>query len=81
VPWVGRYLERQGPAEAPGRLRSAERTSIPDTLPGRTCIIEVELVAPSTPGSCYAEWKMIDDRGQFYLPGQLPVYVSVDVRE
>lgn len=81
VPWVGRYLERQGPAEATGRLRSPERTPIPETPPGQTCTIAVDLIAPDTPGSCYAEWKMVDERGRFCLPRQLPVRVSVDVRE
>lgn len=81
IPWVDRYLVRQGPAQARGRLRSDERTPIPRTLPGENCVIAVELVAPDMPGSCYAEWKMTDTAGRILLPNQKPVYVSVDVTQ
>jgi DNA-binding winged helix-turn-helix (wHTH) protein len=81
VPWIGRFLVREGPSEAPGRLRSAERVTIPATTPGETCQIVVELVASDTPGSCYAEWKMTDAGGALCLATQTPLYVSVDVRE
>jgi len=81
VPWIGRYLTRQGPPTAQGRLTSPERTQIPYTEPGQRCVVSVELTAPDTPGSCYAEWKMTDATGRFLLPQQKPVYVSVDVRE
>jgi len=80
VPWVDRYLVRQGPAAAPGRLESSERVPIPKTMPGERCVLSVELTAPSTPGSCYAEWKMTDAHGKKSLPDQLPVYISVDVK-
>lgn len=80
VPWVTRYVVRQGPPHARGRLQSEERTPIPDTLPGQVCRISIELTAPDTPGSCEAEWKMADEQGRLLLPNQLPIYVSVDVR-
>jgi len=81
VPWRNRFLVRQGPSAAAGRLVSAERTPIPDTMPGQRCVIAVDLTAPATPGSCYAEWKMTDAAGNLSLPRQSPVYVSVDVKE
>lgn len=81
VPWRNRFLLRLGPPDAPARLKSAERTPMPDTEPGERCQIAVELTAPRFPGSCYAEWKMVDAAGVFVLPNQYPVYVSVDVRE
>lgn len=79
VPWSNRFLQRQGPHEAKGRLRSPVRVPIPTTLPGESCIISVDLVAPAAPGSCYAEWKMVDEHGAFCFPGPTSVYVSVDV--
>jgi hypothetical protein len=80
VAWRNRFLKRLGPADALGRLRSAELTPIPDTDPGQLCLLTVELVAPPTPGSCRAEWKMVDATGATLLPNQTVVYVSIDVR-
>jgi DNA-binding winged helix-turn-helix (wHTH) protein len=81
VPWVGRFLARLGLTSGPGRLASPERVPIPTTRPGKSCVVEVELVAPRYPGSCYAEWKMVDALGRFCLPRQKGLYVSIDVTE
>ena len=81
VIWDDRYLQRQGPIEGPGRLKSTLRTRIPVTEPGQSCCVTIRLTAPSLPGSCYAEWKMVDKKGQILLPNQKPVYISVDVVE
>lgn len=79
VVWVNRFLERQGLTGGPGRLKSPSRVRVPHTLPGQCCQIKVQLIAPPLPGSCYAEWKMVDPNGTILLPNQKPVYVSVDV--
>lgn len=79
--WKHRYLQRQGPYSGPGRLKSALRVRIPYTEPGQSCRVSVRLTAPPLPGSCYAEWKMVDHEGRVLLPNQKPVYVSVDVVE
>jgi DNA-binding winged helix-turn-helix (wHTH) protein len=79
VPWVNRFLVRVGPTTGKGRLQSLDRVPIPTTLPGQHCIVSVDLVAPSSPGSCEAHWKMTDEHGQLCFPGPRSVFVSVDV--
>jgi len=79
VPWVNRYLARQGPCTGKGRLESADRVPLPTTQPGQHCIATVELQAPSAPGSCQASWKMVEADGRFCFPGPTSVYISVDV--
>jgi len=81
LPWIDRYLSRQGPTDGPGRLKSADKVPIPSTMPGDSVVVSVELQAPPTPGSCYAEWKMTDSKGHPYLPHQIPIFISIDVRE
>lgn len=80
-PWENRFLEREGPCEGPGRLKSRKRVRIPYTHPGQRCQIKINLIAPDQPGSCYATWKMVDEKGKILLPHQKPVFVSVDVTE
>lgn len=79
VIWEERFLQREGPTEGPGRLKSPSRVRIPHTFPGQSCQVKVRLIAPPLPGSCYAEWKMVDSNGTILLPAQKPVYISVDV--
>lgn len=81
VPWENRFLERAGPCQGPGRLKSRRRIRIPYTLPGQKRKIKINLIAPDQPGSCYAEWKMVDEKGNILLPDQKPLFVSVDVIE
>lgn len=81
VVWENRFLQRGGPAAGAGRLRSAERIRIPYTKPGQRVRIRITLVAPDEPGSCYAEWKMVDERGRYLMPTEGPLFVSVDVVE
>jgi len=79
VPWVNRYLARQGPCTGKGRLQSADRVPLPTTQPGQHCIASVDLQAPSAPGSCQASWKMVEADGRFCFPCPTSVYISVDV--
>ncbi|MFB4305540.1 NBR1-Ig-like domain-containing protein [Actinomadura sp. GTD37] len=79
VPWHDRFLLRadlpadNGTCSTPGKVR------IPDTAPGRNVRIAVPVVAPSRPGSCWVGWKMVDGRGQQFLPGARPIYFVVNV--
>jgi hypothetical protein len=81
VPWHDRFLQRadlpadNGTCSTPGKVR------IPDTAPGRQVRIDVPVVAPSRPGSCWVGWKMVDGRGQQFLPGARPIYFVVNVAE
>lgn len=81
LPWENRFLEREGPCEGPGRLISRKRVRIPYTKPGQRCQIKINIVAPGQPGSCYATWKMVSEKGKILLPHQKPLFVSVDVVE
>lgn len=79
VPWHGRFLQRadlpadNGTCSTPGKVR------VPDTAPGEHVRVSVPVVAPSRPGSCWVGWKMVDGRGQQFLPGARPVYFVVNV--
>lgn len=79
VPWHGRFLQRadlpadNGTCSTPGKVR------IPDTAPGKRVRVSVPVVAPNRPGSCWVGWKMVNGRGQQFLPGARPVYFVVNV--
>ncbi|MEU8341835.1 Ig-like domain-containing protein [Actinomadura meyerae] len=79
--WHGRFLQRadlpadNGTCSTPGKVR------VPDTAPGKRVRISVPVVAPSRPGSCWVGWKMVDGRGQQFLPGARPIYFVVNVVE
>ena len=79
TPWRDRHLRRVGVCSGPGRLTSDPLTVIPATEPGETCLVRLWLTAPTQPGSYYAAWKMVDERGMECLPKQSPLFVSVDV--
>jgi hypothetical protein len=79
VPWEGRFLQREGPTEAAGQLRSDKRVPVPDTPPGVEVDVAAELSAPDEPGLCYTEWKMVDAEGNYLLPTQHPLYTRVNV--
>lgn len=79
TPWRHRQLRRTGACAGPGRLISDPQTSIPDTKPGELCLLRMWLTAPSQPGSYYASWKMVNDKGDESLPTQSPLFVAIDV--
>lgn len=81
VVWEDRYLQRLGPIDGSGRLKSALRSRVPYTEPGQSCNVSVWVTSPSLPASCYEEWKMVDRTGQILLPNQKPLHVAVDVVE
>lgn len=79
VQWVGRALRRVGACSGSGRIRGEPTITVPDTPPGRLCLIRADLIAPEDPGSYYAAWKMVDGDGHIVFPRQRPLFVSIDV--
>ncbi len=79
VVWRNRHLRRIGACSGAGRITSDPLTAIPLTKSGALCLVRMRLTAPSDPGSYYAAWKMVDDKGDECLPRRRPLFVSVDV--
>lgn len=82
VPWVGRRLERQGPLNGPGLIRSERYVEVPDTAPGDIATIEAILQAPGYDCTSIAYFKMVDQEGRLSFPDsyQLGLDVLVMVR-
>jgi transcriptional regulator with XRE-family HTH domain len=60
VPWRGRRLRRIGATVGPWTLASERFTPIPDTEPGETVSISVEIKTPHMETAAVAQWKMVD---------------------
>lgn len=82
VPWRGRQLERQGPLNGPGLIRSFRHIDIPDTDPGEIAEIRAALQAPGYDCTSIAYFKMVDAEGALCFPDnyQLGLDVLVMVR-
>lgn len=82
VPWHGRKLERQGPLNGPGLIRSFRYVDIPDTEPGQIAEIQAPLQAPGYDCTSIAYFKMVDGEGSLCFPDnyQLGLDVLVMVR-
>ena len=82
VPWRGRRLERQGPLNGPGLIRSERYVEIPDTKPGEIAKIDAPLQAPGYDCTSIAYFKMVDAEGSLCFPDnyQLGLDVLVMVR-
>lgn len=79
VPWKGRSITR---ADLPLNDRdcmSEVSTRIPDTNPGQTVEIPVEVTAPQHDTLCVAQW-MMEDHGKWAFPGQITYKLQVYVR-
>lgn len=68
VPWVGRYLTRQGGEPGPGSHTSPGRIVIPDTSPGQSVDLSVPMRAALLPGTSASTWKMTDEEGRLFFP-------------
>ena len=79
VVWEDRFLQREGPVEGTGLLKSVNKVKIPTTAPGERVQISVAFQAPSEPGTTTSSWKMVDKSGRYMLPNQKPLYVTVQV--
>lgn len=82
VPWYRRRLERQGPLNGPGLIRSFRHVDVPDTEPGAIVEIRAALQAPGYDCTSVAYFKMVDAEGAFCFPDnyQLGLDVLVMVR-
>jgi transcriptional regulator with XRE-family HTH domain len=82
VPWRGRRLERQGPLNGPGLIRSFRYIDVPDTDPGEVAEIHAALQAPGYDCTSIAYFKMVDHEDALCFPDnyQLGLDVLVMVR-
>ena len=78
VPWVGRWMSRQGTPGLPGWIRSADRIRLPDAGPGDEVTFGLELTMPGYTGACIAYFKQTDAEGRPYFPGSAvrPLHAS-----
>ncbi|MBO3742154.1 NBR1-Ig-like domain-containing protein [Actinoplanes flavus] len=75
VVWANRFLARanEQPCEAPALV------PIPQTAPGETVDISVEVRTPGTAGPCKIFWKMADEQGRTFFPLKRPIFLDVRV--
>lgn len=66
VPWIGRYLTRQGATEGYSVPKTPSRVRVSDTLPGRSVVISMEVQAPEAAGTYQIHWKMTEAGRQFF---------------
>jgi hypothetical protein len=73
--WANRFLARINtePCTAP------EAVPIPQTAPGQTVDIAVEVHTPDQPARCKIYWKMADEQGRMMFPLKRPVFLDVRV--
>lgn len=79
VPWRGRRLRRIGPTTGPWTLTSARFTPIPDTAPGKTVTISVQIHTPQMETAAVAQWKMVDKDDLLYFPTKYSVGLALYV--
>jgi hypothetical protein len=79
VPWYDRYLVRQPGTVESGGCISDSRVRVPDTAPGRTVQISVQVSTSGAPGRCYVEWKMTDRDGKLVFPAKRGVWFDITV--
>jgi len=79
VPWHGRRLRRIGPTTGPWTLTSARFTPIPDTEPGETVSISVQVHTPQMETAAVAQWKMVDEDDLLYFPTKYSVGLALYV--
>jgi transcriptional regulator with XRE-family HTH domain len=79
VPWRGRRVRRIGPTTGPWTLASERFSPVPDTEPGESVSISVELHTPQMETAAVAQWKMVDGDGLLYFPTKYSVGLAVYV--
>ncbi len=79
VPWHGRRLRRIGPTVGPWTLTSPRFTPIPDTEPGETVSISVQIHTPQMETAAVAQWKMVDKDDLLYFPTKYSVGLALYV--
>jgi hypothetical protein len=79
IPWMDRYLSRQGGSDDSGTCATDTRVRIPDTAPGQTVKVEVRVTAPDAPSVCHVVWKITDADGRHFFPDKDGVWFDVVV--
>jgi transcriptional regulator with XRE-family HTH domain len=79
VRWRGRRLRRIGPTLGPWTLGSERHTPLPDTDPGETVTISVEIGTPHMETAAVAQWKVVDIDDLLYFPTTYSVGLGVYV--
>lgn len=79
IPWHGRRLRRIGPTTGPWTLTSARFTPIPDTEPGESVSISVQIHTPQMETAAVAQWKMVDKDDLLYFPTKYSVGLALYV--
>ncbi len=65
-------------------MGAPEAVPLPDVVhPGEEIIFEVEFTAPQSPGTYRSEWRLLDDKGNLFGPGNDPakgrLWVEIEV--
>jgi transcriptional regulator with XRE-family HTH domain len=79
VAWHGRRLRRIGPTTGPWTLTSARHIPIPETEPGQTVSLSVDVRTPQMETAAYAQWKMVDEDDLLYFPDRYSVGLALYV--
>ncbi|WP_431923315.1 NBR1-Ig-like domain-containing protein [Amycolatopsis tucumanensis] len=79
VPWVDRSLRREGGFGPGDGCQTPPVVPVPDTPPGQSARVSVEVRAPDEPGYCQVYFKMTDSAGRLLLPGTRAAYFYVRV--
>ena len=83
VPWLRRWLARDGSPSGHGIPQSPSRVLIANTAPGELVDITVPLRAHELAGTAQVRWKMVDDSGFEYFPDRYyqGLILTIVVRE
>lgn len=79
APWRDRKLHRMGAFSGLRLVGSAPQTRVPDTAPGDTVEVVLELRAPELPGSVVAYWQLVDEEGRPSADSSPPLAVLLVV--
>lgn len=78
VPWIGRFLTRVTP-RTPMFPHTAESVPVPDTMPGQTVTVTVDVVATRLQGFSEVRFKMVDAEGTLCWPLRYPYGLAMIV--
>lgn len=79
VPWRDRFLYRQWPWDGEDLCQTERSVRLPDTDPGGSALVSVEVQAPKEPTRCKVYWKMVDRDGNHYMPQLSGIFFDVTV--
>ncbi len=80
VPWVGRYLQRQGSTGSVGQIHTLRATPVPDTLPGETVDLSVDCRAHVLEGSSIAYFKFANAAGHLFFPTMYGAGIVLEIQ-